>query len=259
MACSIGMMLNEECCQLENRTEYYSLSAEEQELVQERIGQVQEVTSLCDRHLQKYVQFYSDNQKNCCDPLGLHPGNMKSKGLRLITSEMARSSSLGLIRGKKLCTQCRKEIYKSIPKCAENDADSEQDCEAAHQETFSSVNTALLSLGESLIAKKRLCQKKYPNEKIKKIEETIRKRLNPEVVQDKDVNQQANSTHFQEMLSQLKQKFNATTKISGRIMIMTVLPQSWSIRHIMTEFNTTYHMARTVKKIIKEKGNFVIT
>ena len=57
-----------------------------------------------------------------------------------------------------------------------------------------------------------------------------------------------------EMLQQLKEKFHSTSQNSEKVQILTVLPKSWSIQKIQTEFGVSNFMARKVKQLVKEKG-----
>ena len=42
-----------------------------------------------------------------------------------------------------------------------------------------------------------------------------------------------------EMLQQLKEKFDSTSQNSVKVQILTVLPKSWSIQKIQTEFGVS--------------------
>ena len=53
---------------------------------------------------------------------------------------------------------------------------------------------------------------------------------------------------------QLKEKFQSTSERSIRVQILTILPQSWLIQKIETEFGMSNFMARTAKKLVREKG-----
>lgn len=53
-----------------------------------------------------------------------------------------------------------------------------------------------------------------------------------------------------EIISQLKEKFSQTTSRSEKMLILTVLPQSWTIRKIQTEFRVSNYMARSAKKLV---------
>ena len=57
-----------------------------------------------------------------------------------------------------------------------------------------------------------------------------------------------------EIIQQLKDKFQATSERSIQVQILTVLPQSWSIRKIEKEFGVSNFMTRTAKKLVRENG-----
>ena len=56
------------------------------------------------------------------------------------------------------------------------------------------------------------------------------------------------------MLQQLKEKFHSTSQNSVKVQILTVLPKSWSIQKIQSEFATSNFMARKAKQLVKDKG-----
>ena len=43
-------------------------------------------------------------------------------------------------------------------------------------------------------------------------------------------------------------------KRSQKVQILTILPKSWSIQKIQTEFGTTAYMAIQAKKLVNEQG-----
>ena len=43
-------------------------------------------------------------------------------------------------------------------------------------------------------------------------------------------------------------------KKSEKLQVLTILPKSWSIKRIETEFGTTNHMARLAKALVARKG-----
>ena len=58
----------------------------------------------------------------------------------------------------------------------------------------------------------------------------------------------------EEIVQQLKEKFNSTTARSERIKILSVLPKSWSNRKIAKEFGVSRYLARRAKELLAEKG-----
>ena len=56
------------------------------------------------------------------------------------------------------------------------------------------------------------------------------------------------------MIKQLKDKFKITMDRATQMQILTVLPQSWSVNKIQSEFGVTTYMARKSKELVKDKG-----
>ena len=57
-----------------------------------------------------------------------------------------------------------------------------------------------------------------------------------------------------EIIRQFEEKFQSTSERSIRVQILTILPQSWSIRKIETEFGVSNLVAWTAKKLVREKS-----
>lgn len=60
--------------------------------------------------------------------------------------------------------------------------------------------------------------------------------------------------YFHEMMQQLKQKFATSSSYNEKMLVLSVVPKSWSISKIATEFNCTQHLARKTKSIVQEHG-----
>ena len=56
------------------------------------------------------------------------------------------------------------------------------------------------------------------------------------------------------MIKELKKKFHSTTERSEKVRVLTVLPQSWTIRRVQSEFSASNYMVRTAKQLVKKKG-----
>ena len=52
----------------------------------------------------------------------------------------------------------------------------------------------------------------------------------------------------------IKEKFCSTSEDSVKVQVLTVLPKSWSLKRIQTEFGASNFMARKAKELVKEKG-----
>jgi hypothetical protein len=122
----------------------------------------------------------------------------------------------------------------------------------AHE--LSVLNESLRVLGESPIIHRKLRKTPlYAKTKARKIESAVKKRielctgtlLSDEMpVQSPDM----------EIINQLKKKFRSCTKNSEKIQILTVLPNSWTLKRVVEEFQVSEYMARKAKNLVKEKG-----
>ena len=50
------------------------------------------------------------------------------------------------------------------------------------------------------------------------------------------------------MIDQFQEKYNSTKKNDKKIMILSVLPKSWSVSQIKAEFGATQYVAELSKK-----------
>jgi len=52
------------------------------------------------------------------------------------------------------------------------------------------------------------------------------------------------------MIGQLKDEFHSTNEQNKKIQILTVLPKSWTIQQIHSEFGATHYMAKKAKHLV---------
>ena len=165
---------------------------------------------------------------------------------------------LSLTLGAKICDDCRKKLAQLPVQGTESDepfessqveasASSQHEEVLIPQESLETVNQCLSTLGETPIVKKKLQQAKYPKEKLKKITTAVKKKMLPEM-------ESSDSDDESEIISQLKDKFKATTKRSEKVLVLTVLPKSWTIKKVQEEFGATSYMVRKAKELVKQKG-----
>lgn len=117
------------------------------------------------------------------------------------------------------------------------------------------LNESLSPLGISPFKKNKIRLKRYSNEKAKKVDEVVRKKLR--LLPAKDPEPEPVHPAFEEMLEQLKEKFHQSKKTSEKIQVLTALPKSWGIKRVMKEFQAvgaTQHMIRRAKALVQEKG-----
>ena len=110
---------------------------------------------------------------------------------------------------------------------------------------IASLNQCLPEIGVTPYSKTKACKPHYPEKKIEEITQAMKKLL---------ITTKPESDDESEIIKQLKEKFKITTQRSEQIQILTVLPQSWSIARIQSEFDVSNYMARKSKELVKEKG-----
>jgi len=115
------------------------------------------------------------------------------------------------------------------------------------------LNEGLRFLGASPIKKRKLTQKRYSEEKVKKITEAIKKKVfhanddGPDGVDEDDDDDVT-------ILRTLQESFNTSTDRSHKVQILTIF-RHWSYQKIQVHFPTaTRHMITIAKNIAKDKG-----
>ena len=151
--------------------------------------------------------------------------------------------------GSKICDRCRKKVNKlappeppAVPDVSLLDPDY---VPPASPTAISSINKCLVEIGETPFSKSKARGKKYSQQKIEKIADTMSRMA---------IGPQPSMNDGKEMIEQLKQKFETTEDKTIQLQILTVLPKSWPVRKIEQEFGVTTYFAQKAKKIVKEKG-----
>ena len=104
-------------------------------------------------------------------------------------------------------------------------------------------------IGETPVSKHKLQQTKYPKQKIKKITTAMKKVM----IHDESSGETDDEG---EKIKQLKERFLVQQLKIVKRCRLTILPKSWPIRKIQSEFGTTNYMARKAKDLVREKGVF---
>lgn len=90
----------------------------------------------------------------------------------------------------------------------------------------------------------------YSVKKSKEISKAVRKNLFGMDPDDAD-----KVEAFDEIMIQLKEKFNLpTTSRSDQLKVLSVLPKSWSVNKIVSEFNTSHHTVKQMKTLVRAQG-----
>ena len=86
---------------------------------------------------------------------------------------------------------------------------------------------------------------KYPKEKFKVLRVMKKKLL---------LERESSDSDESEIIAQLKEKIESTTKRSEKVLVVMVLQKSWTIRKVQEEFGASNYMVRKAKELVKEKG-----
>lgn len=139
-----------------------------------------------------------------------------------------------------MCSTCRLKISEmvslsTLDKSSSDEAttsvsiDDDNTPEITSKLGIAALNESLSIIGETPIKKKRLNEKNYPKEKLKKVSAALQKNIFS--LEASNIEEQSYKDPIEtEIISQLKSKFNQTTSKSEKMLILTILPQSWSIK-----------------------------
>lgn len=182
-------------------------------------------------------------RKVCCDPLKRHRVAPK-RGLRLVTfAIMAEYPSLGLTRHQYICTDCRKELKTNHEQLQA--ASSSRDSEDEVLSTCTSTRTPTppaLDINDD-----QACH-------LTDDEASDSSSAGPSSAQKTQTDPIVSANDGDEMMQQLKEKYNSSTSRSERMRILTLLPRSWSIKKAANVFGVSKYLIRQAKKLVAEKG-----
>ena len=148
--------------------------------------------------------------------------------------------------GSKICDDCRKKLAK-VHTNISSDSESGSEAYVDVSESLVSLNQCLSEIGETPVSKRKIKQTKYSKQKIDKITTAMKRAMTSDVQPDETDDEG-------EIIKQLKERFHSATNMSEKVQILTVLPKSWSVRKLQSEFGTSNYMARKLKDLVKEKG-----
>lgn len=219
-------------------------------------------------------------KRQCADPKGWHKAIRKVKDLRLVSNIIIEKlPNMKLTTNHRLCKQCRGKLEQlATEEEAKHEASTSSDEHTSALSSsdlsamsiddspsyfsmdneLSSLNQSLHAIGESPLKQDRLrIRDKYVEKKLTKVSEKFREKMESvkgTAIKSKKENKSKSELWFEEIMFQLKDKFQTETKRSEKVKILTVLPKSWSIRMIASEFQASTHMAQIAKKLVQDKG-----
>lgn len=205
----------------------------------------------------------------CFNPFSKSGHRIRIKNKLRTVTEWMRKNFNDLPKEAKVCDSCRKELstlknnqelnQAIADQCiaqelttVSSDSDSEKDPNFhSKPEVVETLNASLHELGESPLDSKKINSMTYASNKIQKINSAMKRKLFTAVEESSD-----EDTELLEdsILNKLKLNFSNCTSRVKKLMILTCLPESWSVRKIMREFNAPNYMVRQSKKILKDKG-----
>ena len=217
--------------------------------------------------------------KLACNPFNLprHAWASRKKNLRSVTKWMCEQAPISM--GSKICDTCRRKLKRPYRLPDDHSArmesvrdeeprtnDAEDLCDEFEEQSsalcadsspsstyidfptaIASLNKYLVEVGATPFTRTKASQPYYLDKKMKEITKSMEHLLISEprhTVNDDD----------SEMIKQLKDKFKITMDRATQMQILTVLPQSWSVSKIQSEFGVTTYMARKSKELVKDKG-----
>ena len=173
--------------------------------------------------------------ESCCNPFNLprHSWSTRKKNLRPVKEWMCEKAEISV--GSKICDSCRKKLAKppAVGAIAESsawcDSPSRDEPYVDVPEAMAAMNRCLSEIGETPLSK---CEShpKHVEDKIEKVTEAMMGLFDDTAVSKFRQNDES------EIILQLKEKFQTTTKRSEQLQILTILPRSWTRKQIQSEF-----------------------
>ena len=261
--CSIGLQLNEDC----HRTTYGKVVKYNNEEISDDLKYVlskrceieeSKLSDICSYHKQRYIQYFSERQRSCTNPLNIHKKPITKGHLFTITSEFARLHNL--VPGKKLCYRC-KDTISGKPDTVEVDADAtDPDYLDISKKSTEDINQEILDISLSPIKDTKLSKDQIKRKVIDKAEKTKAKVLKIVDAEDHDPNvaicEQNNSrasNHLDAIMQAAKKKFQLERSYNEKVSLLTLAPDYWSIAKTVDFFETTEYMVQQARKLRSDK------
>ena len=220
----------------------------------------------------------SQKNKACCNPFHCHQKRVCT-GLREVSEKMRIDHATHKFQeGDQICTPCRKKLYKvpsatavqlvqdnaeqesddvdlsdidaSVPGTSvmPQQSDSLHDIFDSPDYELSLLNGSATVLGLSPINRKKAnVSVNYSKHKLRSVEAAVKRKLElvrGAALEESEEEQEEEDTAVTEMIAQLKDKFNMSTKKSEKVQVLMVLPKSWSIRKIVDQFQASNYRVR---------------
>lgn len=213
----------------------------------------------------------------CCNPFNKasHTRKKPRTDLRNVTPSLAMRRP-DLLVGQKVCTSCRLQIYRLPVPTTSQQSDEDPDVLEQEEEqmmeqedvlisptrqegetTFidkgaviDAINLCLQHLKEEVLDKKRIKEEKYIRAKLNTLVERAAVKVFDIPTKDSTVDSSDN-----EIIKKLKNKFNETDDKNIKYMILSLIPESWTIEQTVQELpGATFYQIRKARQVSREKG-----
>lgn len=208
--------------------------------------------------------------KYCYNPFKRDNHSSVQKSLRQVAGWMASDHNIPV--KAKVCCTCRHELQK-LRKTEHQDEGMEFDpsvpsssdthdvsflSQLESDPSFSSESIALdaldgslLEISESPLKRKKLSVRKYAKEKIRKINQALKLKIFRNAVSS-DSSEAESEDHA--LLSHIVNVFKTLDSREKKLMLLTLLPRSWSRRKTMTEFEVSSYIVDQARQLLNQKG-----
>lgn len=222
-----------------------------------------------------------NRKRFCCNPFQKpHHWKATSSDLRTLSTRMLEKFP-NLNASDKVCSSCRKEIYKMrssspqpstsgfgttktgslhLQQTAEEMEEEYSELHDTHDEQFYDVelildswNECLLLLGQQPIDKKRKQDKGY-------VQRTLKNFVNKmsEVIFDFSHESEEERSTESEIIENMRNLCAETDSTETRLTVLSLLPKNWTVSKIMAEFaNVSQRLVRKSKEFSKHPHEFI--
>ncbi|XP_065643371.1 uncharacterized protein LOC136075062 [Hydra vulgaris] len=283
--CSVGILSNDQCHKMVHTKsiglkDLSSYSERNRNLLLWRSGlSILNVNvKICLHHEQILLNRFANSQKKCIDPFKRHKTNIKG-GLREIDIQLAKDMcSIGIetTPGFKMCPSCRKEVVKKIDDWStlqdHNGKDDfleqtffDKDIEIAQEKEL--INTSFDKLDVSPVkfhgvpqhakislGKRKLMQATdVMSKKLSVILNVNATDVKNDVTEEPNVEHQKKAEDLDKLILSMQEKLKTANR-REKIQILTLVPDSWSLRKATEVFNISKSTITKARKLKFEKG-----
>ncbi|KAG8179930.1 hypothetical protein JTE90_025255 [Oedothorax gibbosus] len=206
-------------------------------------------------HKDKYLHWYPLNQRTCCYPLDKHPLNTRSRSLKQISLDFSKKvKNPVIILGKKLCASCyssfRPLINETESQITTPERESDSDEEYFESpELMEQLNESCKDLKVSPIKVSKFSYKRkhdYVQSKVKKICSPVVSKASAATgidISNPSTSKDMSCQDCMSTMQKLLQKFT-NASFNEKIMILTLVLDSWTILQTRNYFNTTEYLVK---------------